>query len=223
MSDGPRPGSRPEATGDPAAPRRARMVAALARRGIIDRRVLWAMGRVPRHRYLDASQADLAYADRPVAIGSGQTISQPYIVALMAEAAEIGPTDQVLEVGTGSGYGAAVLACLAGRVWTIERHEELAEAARTRLGRDGYDNVTVIVGDGSRGWPPAAPFQAIVVTACPRTIPSELLDQLDDGGRLVIPVGQRRRVQTLVRVRRRGEQLSREDLGPVRFVPLISD
>ncbi|MDH3681924.1 MAG: protein-L-isoaspartate(D-aspartate) O-methyltransferase [Acidimicrobiia bacterium] len=223
MSDGPIPGSTPGSGADSAAPRRARMVAALARRGIADRRVLWAMGRVPRHRYIDPSQDELAYDDRPVAIGSGQTISQPYIVALMAEAAEVEPSDRVLEVGTGSGYGAAVLACLAGRVWTIERHRELADVARARLERDGYDNVTVIVGDGSRGWPPAAPFQAIVVTACPRTIPRDLLDQLDDGGRLIIPVGQRRRIQTLVRVRRLGDELTRDDLGPVRFVPLISD
>lgn len=201
---------------------RGRMVAELVERGIRDPRVLDAMATVDRDHYVDESMADAAYDDRPLPIGSGQTISQPYIVALMAEAAEISSDDRVLEVGTGSGYGAAVLGCLADEVYTIERRAELADRARRRLRADGFDWVQVVIGDGTRGWAPAAPYDAIVVTASPLTIPRPLIDQLADGGRLVIPVGPRRRVQTLKRVRRRGDLLSRENLGPVRFVPLLS-
>ena len=199
------------------------LVAELARRGICDDRVLEAISTVERHRYVESGDAASAYENRPLAIGLGQTISQPYMVALMAQAAEITATDTVLEVGTGSGYGAAVLGFLAAEVWTVERHEQLAETAKQRLERDGFDRVSVVVGDGAEGWEPAAPFDAIVVTASPRMVPKRLLTQLADGGRLVIPLGRPRHTQTLFRVRRTGFELSEESLGPVRFVPLISD
>jgi protein-L-isoaspartate(D-aspartate) O-methyltransferase len=198
------------------------LVAELFSRGISDPRVLDAIGSVERHRYVDESDSARAYSDRPLAIGLGQTISQPYMVALMAESAEIGEGDSVLEVGTGSGYGAAVLGCLAGEVWTIERHAKLADTARERLRRDGFDRVNVVIGDGTRGWRPAAPYDAIVVTAAPRSVPPDLLDQLADGGRLIIPVGRRRQAQTLLRVRRDGNAFTEEDLGLVRFVPLVA-
>ena len=200
---------------------RALLVTELARRGISDRRVLEAIGSVERHRYVDPADVPSAYDDRPLPIGHGQTISQPYMVALMAAAAEITETDRVLEVGTGSGYGAAVLGCLAAEVWTIERHAELAETARRRLRRDGFDHVTVVIGDGAAGWEPAAPYDAIVVTACPRMVPRSLLAQLGDGGRLIIPLGRRRQTQLLFRIRRRGDGFTDENLGPVRFVPLV--
>ncbi len=200
---------------------RMQMASMLADRGIGDERVLAAMAAVERHHFVDDELAAHAYDDRPLPIGSGQTISQPYIVALMAEAAEIEPDDTVLEVGTGSGYGAAVLGHLAAKVWTIERLESLADRARRRLRQDGLDGVTVVIGDGTQGWEPAAPYQAIVVTASPTSIPRQLLAQLADGGRMIIPVGRRTKVQRLVRIRRLGDELLREDLGPVRFVPLV--
>ncbi len=203
------------------AARRRRLVDELAGRGIADQRVLAAIGAVPRHEFCEPAHLDHAYEDRPLPIGGGQTISQPYIVALMAEAAEVGPEDRVLEVGTGSGYGAAILGQLARSVVTVERRRELADAARLRLA--GQPTVRVVVGDGSQGWPPSMPYDAIVVTASPRRVPPALVEQLADGGRLVIPVGRRRRVQTLVRLRRRGERFEREDLAPVRFVPLVDD
>ena len=225
MHDETTPEFDPGAPGDPSdlSETRARheLVSLLAARGIADDRVLAAMAAVERHRYVDREWTGRAYDDRPLPIGVGQTISQPYIVAYMAEAAEIEPDDSVLEVGTGSGYGAAVLGHLAGNVWSIERHGSLAESARQRLRRDGLDHVNVMIGDGARGWQPAAPYRAIVVTASPPSIPDSLLDQLADGGRLIIPVGRRRRVQSLIRVRRTGDELQREDLGPVRFVPLV--
>jgi protein-L-isoaspartate(D-aspartate) O-methyltransferase len=199
------------------------LVAELARRGIDDQRVLDAMARVQRHRYVDRADTASAYLDRPLAIGLGQTISQPYIVALMAEVAELDENDRVLEIGTGSGFGAAVLGCLAADVWTLERHAALAERARQRIRSDGFDNVHVAIGDGAKGWEPAAPYDAIVVTASPREVPRALLGQLADGGRLIIPVGRRRRPQTLLRIRRQGESFTTEELGPVRFVPLVSD
>ena len=202
---------------------RSRLVSDLVRRGISDERVLDAMARVARHRYVDPAAAAVAYEDRPLSIGLGQTISQPYIVAMMAEAAEIGPDDRVLEVGTGSGYGAAVLGCIAREVWTIERHAALADRARQRLRRDGFENVSCAIGDGAEGWEPAAPYDAIVVTACPTSVPRPLLAQLADGGRLIIPVGRRRRLQNLYRIRREGDAYSTEDLGLVRFVPLVSN
>ncbi|MBS1836938.1 MAG: protein-L-isoaspartate(D-aspartate) O-methyltransferase [Actinobacteria bacterium] len=193
----------------------------IAGRGIRDEAVLRAMRTVPRERFVPDEMVELAYEDHPLPIAEGQTISQPYIVALMASAAELGPGDRVLEVGTGSGYGAAILGCVAGEVWTIERHEQLALGARNVLGDLGLDRVHVVVGDGTLGHAEAAPFDAIVVTAGAPTVPAALLGQLADGGRLVIPVGQAPWGQELLRIRRRGDRLVEDRLGGVRFVPLI--
>ena len=206
------------------AERRARMVERdIARRGVRRPEVLDAMRTVPRERFMSASLAEFAYDDTPLPIEEGQTISQPYIVASMAEAAEIEPDDRVLEIGTGSGYGAAVLGQIAEEVWTVERHEPLALQARGRLSGIRADNVHVMVGDGTLGWPEAAPFDAIVVTAGGPVVPQSLLEQLADGGRLVIPVGAETRAQELVRVRRDGDEYRTESLGAVRFVPLIGE
>jgi protein-L-isoaspartate(D-aspartate) O-methyltransferase len=193
----------------------------LERRGIRDRRVLAAMAKVPREVFLPPELVAIAYEDRPLPIAAGQTISQPYMVALMAQALRLTPTDTVLEIGTGSGYAAAVLSELSARVYTIERHAELAEPARMVLERLGYDRVEVRQGDGSLGWPEHAPYRAIVVAAGGPDLPPALLDQLAAGGRLVMPVGPPS-LQQLVRVTRliRGG-FTREDLGPVKFVPLV--
>lgn len=204
--------------------RRARMVANdVAGRGVTDPAVLEAMGAVPRERFLPPAMDEFAYDDSPLPIEAGQTISQPFIVAAMAEAAELGPEDRVLEIGAGSGYGAAVLSLVAGEVWTIERHAELADLARRRLADLGYANVHVLCGDGTLGWPGAAPFDAIVVTAGAPVLPPALLEQLAEGGRLVIPVGPESRSQHLVRARRRGGAIHQDDLGAVAFVPLIGE
>lgn len=204
--------------------RRAEMVRRhLASRGITDPAVLDAMGRVPRERFVPREVAEFAYEDTPLPIDAGQTISQPYIVALMAQAAEIGPDDRVLEVGAGSGYGAAVLGSIAREVWTIERHVVLADEARRRIADLGLDHVHVVSGDGTLGWPEAAPFDAIVVTAGGPLVPPSLVEQLRDGGRLVIPVGPETRGQRLLRVRKLADGIDQEDLGDVRFVPLIGD
>jgi protein-L-isoaspartate(D-aspartate) O-methyltransferase len=207
---------------DPGSERRARMVERdLRRRGVGDRRVLDAMATVPRERFVAEELAEFAYEDSPLPIGAGQTISQPLIVATMAEAAEIGPGDRVLEVGAGSGYGAAVLGHVAHEVWSVERHEVLVAEARRRIRELGYDNVHIVEGDGTLGWPEAAPFDAIVVTAGAPSVPASLFEQLVEGGRLVIPIGAETRGQELARIRRvRGEAVV-EDLGPVRFVPLV--
>lgn len=208
-------------SGGAAGARRRMVERDIAGRGVRDRGVLAAMRIVPRERFVPEEMAEFAYDDHPLPIAAGQTISQPYIVALMAEAAEVGPGDRVLEVGTGSGYGAAVLSRTAGEVWTIERHEVLAAGARTVVADLGYDNVHVVVGDGTLGYPEAAPFDAIVVTAGGPDVPTALIEQLAEGGRLVIPVGAEGRGQELVRVRRHGDRFDEEDLGAVRFVPLI--
>ena len=192
-------------------------------RGICDPRVLAAMRSVPRHRFVSRSQASDAYKDHPLPIAAGQTISQPYIVALMAEAAAVRPGDQVLEVGTGSGYGAAVLAELAASVVSVERHRKLADSAARVLGELGYANATVVCGDGSQGFPPNAPYDAVVVTAAAPSIPPQLVDQLADGGRLVIPVGPPSLSQNLTLVRRVGNQTTSEKFCPVRFVPLVEE
>jgi protein-L-isoaspartate(D-aspartate) O-methyltransferase len=191
-------------------------------RGVRDARVLAALRTVPRETFVAADLARFAYDDAPLPIGEEQTISQPFVVALMAAVLEIRPGDRVLEVGAGSGYSAAVLSRLAGEVWTVERHPSLAAAARERMERLGYANVQVIQADGSLGWPASAPYDAIAVAAGGPEVPQALLDQLAPGGRLVIPIGATPRDQMLVRVRRLPDgTFSRESLGAVRFVPLI--
>jgi protein-L-isoaspartate(D-aspartate) O-methyltransferase len=194
----------------------------IAGRGIRDPAVLAAMRRIPREAFVAPGQADRAYEDRPLPIGAGQTISQPYIVAVMTEALGLRPGDRVLEIGTGSGYAAAVLAVIAAEVYTIERIESLAASAGRRLHDLGYANVHVRHGDGSLGWPEHAPYDAIVVTAGGPDVPPSLLRQLAVGGRLVMPVGPTPRSQRLVRVVRSAEdRYDREALEDVAFVPLI--
>ena len=194
----------------------------LAARGLRDQPVLNAVRSVPREQFVPAELVESAYEDSPLPIAAGQTISQPYVVAVMAAALDLAPTDRVLEVGAGSGYAAAVLAHLVEHVYTIERHAELAEAAMATLARLGIDNVTVRHGDGTQGWPEEAPFDAIVVSAgSPEEIPPPLLEQLTIGGRLVIPAGSEH-LQKLWQVIRIGaDDYQRKDLGSVRFVPLI--
>ena len=186
--------------------------------------VVDAMAHVPRHRFVPPELVDAAYLDRPLPIGMGQTISQPFIVALMTDLADPAPTAHVLEVGTGSGYQAAVLAECVAQVYTIEIVAPLGEAARTLLAELGYRNVEVRIGDGYRGWPEAAPFDAIVVTAAPDHVPQPLVDQLAPGGRMVIPVGQRYGVQDLLVISKGadGQTLTRKSLE-VRFVPLTRE
>lgn len=193
----------------------------IARRGIRDERVLDAMRQVPREAFVGERYAGLAHDDAPLPIGEGQTISQPYIVAVMIEAAELKPDDKVLEVGSGSGYATAVMSRLAGRIHAVERYPSLAEEAASRLERLGFNNVETHVGDGTLGWPQAAPFDAILVAAAGPSIPVALQEQLAVGGRLVVPVGAGES-QRLIRVRRRSAaDFDREDLAAVRFVPLI--
>lgn len=207
------------------ASRRAAMVEEqLVPRGIRDPLVLAAMGAVARELFVPADQAAYAYQDRPLPIENGQTISQPYIVAFMAEAASIGPDDRILEIGTGSGYAAAVLANIAARVYTIERHPALAESAREKLATLGYGNALVVVGDGTLGLPEEAPFDAILATASGPDVPAPLKEQLAIGGRLVMPVERRRGHQQLVVVERLidDEYLEEAVLG-VAFVPLIGE
>ncbi len=193
----------------------------LQRRDITDPRVLIAMGTVPRHRFVPEAMASQAYGDHPLPIGEGQTISQPYIVALMTQWAEVHPGDKVLEVGTGSGYQAAVLAELTDQVWSIEILPELARQAAARLKDLGYARVQVRSGDGYQGWPEAAPFDAILVTAAAPRVPPALTAQLKEGGRLVIPLGIPAGAQTLVRWRKVQGKLVEEASLPVRFVPLM--
>ena len=191
-------------------------------RGITVARVLAAMRLVPREAFVDEGHKLEAYEDRPVTIAQGQTMSQPYIVALMAQAAQIKPQDHVLEIGTGSGYGAAVLGELADRVCSIERHAELAAHAAQTLKELGYEHVHVGQGDGTLGWPPSAPFDAIIVTASGPAVPEPLKHQLAIGGRLVIPVGPQEGPQRLLRITRTGDHFwHEEELLQVLFVPLI--
>jgi len=190
-------------------------------RGIHDPRLLAALRRVPRHLFVPPEEQAEAYIDYPLAIEHGQSISQPYVVAFMTEALELKPRDRVLEIGTGSGYQAAILAELVAEVYTIEILEPLAQKAEARLHRMGYGNVRVRVGDGYRGWPEAAPFDAIIVTAAPDHIPQPLVDQLREGGRMVLPLGLWD--QELVRLRRSREGVLRESLLPVRFVPMTGE
>ena len=194
----------------------------IAGRGVRDEGVLAAMRAVPRERFVEPGFEARAYEDGPLPIGEGQTISQPYIVAAMIEAARVGKDDKVLEVGAGSGYAAAVMSRIAAKVHAVERLPALARKAQARLDALGYDNVELRAGDGTKGWPEAAPFDAIVVSAGARKIPQALKDQLAPGGRLVIPVGAEGGRQRLLRIARSGEDgFGEEDLGAVAFVPLV--
>jgi protein-L-isoaspartate(D-aspartate) O-methyltransferase len=197
----------------------------LRREGIVEPRVLAAMSRVPRHRFVPDDFQDEAYQDRPLSIGWGQTISQPFVVALMTETARITPTDRCLEIGTGSGYQAAILAELCADTYSVEYLAPLAQFAKANLTNLGY-KVHLRTGDGYRGWPEAAPFNVILVTAAPDSVPQPLLEQLALKGRLVIPVGEEHRVQTLelwVRQRegRGRDSFERRELADVRFVPFL--
>jgi len=201
---------------------RQELVEELRQKGITSPRVLAAIGKIPRHLFVLPEHLPWAYDDRPLPIGFGQTISQPYIVALSTEALALSPADKVLEVGTGSGYQTAVLAELAKEVFTVERIPELSWEAQERLRRLGYENVRFRVGDGTKGWPEEAPFPAILVTAAAPRVPKSLLEQLAEDGRLVIPVGGRFQ-QDLWLVRKRGGKPVYEHLCPVSFVPLIGE
>jgi len=202
--------------------RQAMIEGQLADRGIRDQRVLNAMLTVPRHLFVPQTERIYAYQDRPLPIGQNQTISQPYIVALMTELLLLQEGDKVLEIGTGSGYQAAVLGQLAGEVHTIERHADLAALAESLLREIGADNVQVHIGDGSLGWPQSAPYDAILATASAPSAPQPLLEQLAVGGRLVLPVGGARQ-QTLQRWVRNEGGFDHEDITPVAFVPLIGE
>jgi protein-L-isoaspartate(D-aspartate) O-methyltransferase len=212
------------AAADPPADRhvaaRERMVRDdIAAGGVVDPRVLEAMRLTPRHEFVPAGQRHLAYFDMSLPIGEGQTISGPFVVASMTEALEPKPTDRVLEIGTGSGYQAAVLSPLVGMVYSIEIHEPLGTRAARTLDRLGYRNVVTKVGDGFRGWPEQAPFDKIIVTCSPEDVPQPLVDQLAEGGRMVIPLGQRYD-QTLVLLRKQDGKLTREALASTLFVPM---
>jgi protein-L-isoaspartate(D-aspartate) O-methyltransferase len=198
------------------------VVQQLERRGIHDPRVLEAMEWVPRHEFVPADMMDLAYEDRALPIGLEQTISQPYTVAYMCQEARITAADKVLEIGTGSGYGAAVLSLLAGEVYTIERIEELFDTARERLARLGYRKVHVVWDDGTLGLEAEAPFNVIIVTAGAESIPAAYERQLADGGRLMMPVGPMAH-QQMIRLTRRGNSFERDNLGSFGFVPLVAD
>lgn len=209
---------------DFAAEREAMVARQIASRGITDPTILEAFRSVPREQFLSDEYRDLAYGDHPLPIEAGQTISQPYIVALMIKAAEIRPGDRVLEVGAGSGYAAAVISRIAGKVTAIERQHDLVELASERIRRLGYDNVDIVEGDGSRGLPEEAPFDAILAAASGSHVPDALVGQLAPGGRLVMPVGAADDIQKLVKVTigPAGQHIV-EDLGPVRFVPLVGE
>ena len=209
-----------DAPQDSAAARAHMVQEQIAVRGVRDPRVLEAMGRVPRHELVPVEVRASAYADCPLPIGLDQTISQPYVVAFMTEQLDPRPADRVLEIGTGSGYQAAVLSALVAEVYTIELLGELASRAEQDLRRLGCTNVKVRHGDGYKGWPEAAPFDAIIVTCAPESVPQALVDQLRDGGRMIIPVGARNS-QELVLLRKTGRGLEQKAVLPVRFVPMV--
>ena len=196
----------------------------LKRRGISGPHILEAFRTVPREEFVSAELAHLAYEDHPLPIEALQTISQPYIVALMIEAAEIASGDTVLEVGSGSGYAAALISRIARRVIGIERQPELVQVSRERLARLGYDNAEIVEGDGTRGWSAGAPYDAILAAASGSHIPTRVIEQLKVGGRVVMPLGNPGWVQTLVKgVKREDGSLQQSDLGAVRFVPLVGE
>jgi protein-L-isoaspartate(D-aspartate) O-methyltransferase len=212
------------ATTDFAAEREAMVERQLRGRGITEPDILDAFRAVPREAFVGRDKAHLAYGDHPLPIEAGQTISQPYIVALMIQAAEIGRGDKVLEVGAGSAYAAAVISRIAGKVIGIERQHDLVEMARQRLERLSYGNVEIVEGDGTRGCLEHAPFDAILAAASGSHLPQPWIDQLGGGGRIVMPVGYPHRVQELIKVTKGPNgQLIQENLGGVRFVPLIGD
>lgn len=209
---------------DFAAEREAMVKQQLRRRGITEPDILDAFRAVPREAFVDEKYAHLAYGDHPLPIEAAQTISQPYIVALMIQAAAIKFGDNVLEVGAGSGYAAAVISRIAATVIGIERQHELVEVARDRLHFLGYDNIEIVEGDGTKGWPDAAPFDAILAAASGSHVPDTLIEQLAPRGRIVMPIGEPGWVQELVKVTKREDgTLKRENLGGVRFVPLIGE
>ena len=193
------------------------------RRGVTDAKVLRAMERVPRELFVPLKVRNMALMDGPLPIGAGQTISQPYIVGLMTQLAEVGPRDKVLEIGTGSGYQAAVLSELTDQVFTVEILPELAAQAANRLKSLGYTQIQVRTGDGALGWPEEAPFDAVLVTAAPENIPQALTDQLAEGGVLVMPVGPRSGYQELICIRKKEGKLEQESVASVSFVPLVRD
>jgi protein-L-isoaspartate(D-aspartate) O-methyltransferase len=201
---------------------REQMVALIVERGVREARVVSALREVPRHAFVPAALAAEAYADRALPIGSDQTISQPYIVALMTQALELAPHSRVLEIGTGSGYQTAILCKLAAHVTTVELRPELAQRAREDLERMGYTNVECLGGDGCGGAPARAPFDAVIVTAAPSRVPPALLDQLAIGGRMCIPVGEHPSEQRLLRIVKQPDgSTTSEAIAPVRFVPLV--
>jgi protein-L-isoaspartate(D-aspartate) O-methyltransferase len=201
--------------------KKLRLLMELRGAGIGDARVLSAVEKTPREKFVPASFEDQAYENVALPIGNGQTVSQPYVVALMTERLEIGERHKVLEIGTGSGYQTAVLACLCRRVFTIERHRELLRDAERRFDELRLRNIVCRFGDGTKGWPEQAPYQRVIVTAAAARVPSTLIDGLAPGGVLVAPIGENHRDQQLVRVRRGEDGFSTEELGLVRFVPLV--
>ncbi|HEY0511721.1 MAG TPA: protein-L-isoaspartate(D-aspartate) O-methyltransferase [Thermoanaerobaculia bacterium] len=218
------PASQPASQEDGLAAARRAMVEQIRARDVTDPAVLAALEAVPRHLFVPADQRPKAYSDEPLAIGAGQTISQPYIVGLMTSLLELKQGARVLEIGTGSGYQAAVLSRMAGEVYTIEILKPLAERARRTLAELGYRNVHLRVGDGYQGWPEEAPFDGIIVTAAPPSVPEPLLRQLKLGGRLVIPVGNRDAIQNLLVFTRRPDGgFDRSTVLPVRFVPMTGE
>jgi len=214
--------AKPPAIGDLTAQRNAMVEQQIAARGISDAATLAAMRIVPRHEFLPLRLRGEAYADYPLPIGHGQTISQPYVVAFMTEAIRPQPGEKILEIGSGSGYQAAVLAEMGADVYTIEIVEPLAEMSRQTLQRLGYKNAHVLHGDGYRGWPEHAPFDAIIVTCAPDKIPAPLVEQLRDGGRMIIPVGSGMN-QELVLLRKTGDKIEQQSVLPVRFVPMTGE
>lgn len=217
-------GASPALADDYAALRKAMVHWQIKARGVSDARVLKAMTQIPRHLFVPEPLRPMAYADTPLPIGHGQTISQPYIAAYMTEALELDGTEKILEIGTGSGYQAALLALTAREVYSIEIVKPLCRQAKKLLAGMGYKNLHLLCGDGYKGWPRQAPFDRIIVTCAPERIPPPLLEQLAPGGRMIIPVGPRGWVQELVLVNKdRAGKISQKSLMSVRFVPLVRD
>lgn len=216
-------GEKPAATDPHAAQRQAMVETQIARRGVSDERVMAAMRKVPRHHFVPPDIRHRAHEDNPLPIGHQQTISQPFIVAFMTAALDLKGNEKVLEIGTGSGYQAAVFAELVKEVYSIEIVKPLGEQAAKALAEAGYKNVRTRIGDGYRGWPEAAPFDAIMVTCAPDDIPQPLVDQLAEGGRMIIPVGRQDVVQELVLLTKKAGKIQRQKVLPVQFVPMTGE